>query len=162
MKVQSAAPPAEGDARFGDCVRDDITTGQIDMQSMGFAVMSDEPGRNVQRLIEAGFPAGTGQGVIVIGTLNRLFTDGKLSGAAYLGASEPLIRAGALDLVGDGPLDVLSELLRNSPEPETVCGFAAIVGGFDVFEDRSLPRALAATNPDFDAADHDVLADCGL
>jgi hypothetical protein len=99
---------------------------------------------------------------MIIATLNQLFVEEKMSGAAYLEASEPLIRAGALVLFGDGRLDVLSELLRNAPEPDTVCGYAGIVGGFDVFEDRTLPRQLAATNPAFTAADIAVLTGCGL
>ncbi|PRY25113.1 hypothetical protein CLV78_102290 [Aliiruegeria haliotis] len=162
VKALLADPRPEGSPKLGDCVRDDITTGQVDMQSMGFAALSDQPARNVQKLIDAGFPVATGQGVVVIGTLNKLFVEGRISGEAYLQSSEPLVDAGALIILGDGPLDVLSELLRNAPEPQTVCGFAEIVGGFDVFEDRTMPRQFAADNPAFDTDDLDVLRDCGL
>ncbi|MFD0979851.1 hypothetical protein [Tropicimonas aquimaris] len=162
VKYLTVTPRPEGSQKLGDCVRDDITTGQIDMQSMGFAVMSANPGPNVQKLLDAGFPAKTAQGAVVVGTLNKLFLEGRLASTAYLDAMAPLIDAGALVLFGNGPLDILSELLRSAPEPETVCGFAEIVGGFDVFEDRALPRSLADTNPAFGAAERDVLADCGL
>ncbi|MDV7141096.1 hypothetical protein R3X27_00230 [Tropicimonas sp. TH_r6] len=162
VKVLLKDPVPEGNDKLSDCVRSDITTGQIDPQSMGFAAYSDAPGRNVQKLIDAGYPVETGQGAVVIGTLNRLFLDGKLSGEAYLAAIEPLIRAGALIMFGNGELDILSELLRSSPEPETVCGFAAIAGGFDVFDDLELPRSFAAQNPSFDESDLERLRSCGL
>ncbi|SNS42440.1 hypothetical protein [Tropicimonas sediminicola] len=162
VKYLTANPRPEGSPKLGDCVRDDITTGQVDMQSMGFAVMSDTPGPNVQKLIGAGFPAKTAQGAVVVGTLNKLFLEGRLASTAYLDAMAPLIDAGALVLFGNGPLDILSELLRSAPEPETVCGFAEIVGGFDVFEDRALPRSFADSNPAFGPAEREVLAGCGL
>lgn len=162
MKVLIEAPQPSGSKALSDCVRDDITTGQVDLQSMGFAALSDNPTRNVQKLIDAGFPARTAQGAMVIGTLNNMFVERKISGETYLEASTPLIGAGALVLFGDGPLDVLAELLRNSPDPETVCSFAAIVGGFEVFEDRNLPRDIASTNPAFEAADIEMLTGCGL
>lgn len=155
-------PQADGSVMMGDCVRQDITAGRIDMQTVGFAVFSEDPGGNIEALIDAGFVANTGQGAVAIGTLNKMYLDRKMSGRAFLEASRPLIAAGAFALFADGRQDVLGELLRFAPDPYTVCGYAEIVGGFAIYENREYPRGLAAENPAFEDADFETLHECGL